>query len=301
MGVPNTPIAKELKNTINIASPKLLIESQCKLIGETVLFEISPSLFFKYAKSPHWIWYDLFGEQSRKIDMPELTKRLIEEGVLHEEEYVQNLSKVTVDTKLPEDEAEKLTLEFMKSGEELIYQGVISYIDNGIKYKGRPDFLKKRSGKSRFGDYYYIPVEIKNSTKCEKPEYKKQLMLYSLILEHIQGHKPECGEFINKKHKIISCDLDKKLLAQTHEVILKILNIMKGNEPSLKISSISKQTPWYDVLLEEAKNRNDIALIYNISAKSLDNLREEGILTLNDMASWMLIYYQRLKVRALKP
>ncbi len=250
-----------------------------------MLLEISPSLFYKYAKSPHWIWYDLFGDKSKKAEMPELTKRLIEDGVLHEEEYVKDLPKVTVDTKLSEDEAEKLTLKYMKTGEELIYQGVISYSDNGVKYKGRPDFLKKCDGSSNFGGYYYIPVEIKNSTKCEKAEYKKQLMLYAMILEHIQGFKPNSGEFINKKHGIITCDLDEKLFVQTHEVIQKILNIMKGDEPSLKISSVSKQTPWYDVLLEEAKNRNDIALIYNISAKSLDNLREEGISTLNDMSA----------------
>ncbi len=32
------------------------------------LLEISPSLFFKYAKSPHWIWYDLHGEQSLNMN-----------------------------------------------------------------------------------------------------------------------------------------------------------------------------------------------------------------------------------------
>lgn len=259
------------------------------------MLEISPSLFFKYAKSPHWIWYDLFGDQSQKSEMPELTKRLIEEGVLHEEEYVKDLPKVTVDTKLSEAEAEKLTSKYMSSGEELIYQGVISYSDNGVKYKGRPDFLKKCKGSSRLGDYYYIPMEIKNSTKCSKAEYKKQLMLYAMILEHIQGVKPSVGEFINKKHEIITCDLDEKLFAQTHGVIQKILSIMKGNEPSLKISSESKQMPWYVVLLEEAKSRNDIALIYKVSANSLDNLREEGILTLNDLCAFDIDSLPKIK------
>src|SRR6478736_3407098 len=112
------------------------------------LLEISPSMFFQYAKSPHWIWYDIHGDQSKKIALPELTLRLIEGGVLHEEDCVRGMQKVTIDKGLAEDEAEKLTLEYMKAGEELIYQGVISCIDGDVKFKGRPDFLKKCSGTS---------------------------------------------------------------------------------------------------------------------------------------------------------
>jgi hypothetical protein len=43
------------------------------------MIEIRPSLFYKHAKSPHWVWYDLFGDQSLRSEMPELTQRLIEE------------------------------------------------------------------------------------------------------------------------------------------------------------------------------------------------------------------------------
>lgn len=110
------------------------------------LLEISPSLFFKYAKSPHWIWYDIHGDQSLKAELSELTKKLIEGGLLHEEECVKGMEKVTIDKTLSEEEAEKRTLEYMKSGAELIYQGVISYVEGDVKFKGRPDFLKKYEG-----------------------------------------------------------------------------------------------------------------------------------------------------------
>jgi hypothetical protein len=39
--------------------------------------EISPSLFYKYDKSPHWIWYDIHGDKSKKSELPELVKQLI--------------------------------------------------------------------------------------------------------------------------------------------------------------------------------------------------------------------------------
>lgn len=249
------------------------------------MVEISPSLFFKHAKSPHWIWYDLFGDPSLQTEMPELTKRLLEDGVLHEEEYVHNLKKVTVDPKISEKEAEQQTLEYMRTGEEMIYQGVISYVDGDVKYKGRPDLLKKCTGISDFGDYYYIPVEIKNSTKCDKAEYKKQLMLYAVILEKVQGTRPAYGEFINKKHEAVTCTLDDKLYEKTLGAIKDILHILRGAEPPLKISSESKQTPWFDALIAEAKEKDDIALLYNVRVDSLMDLRKSGIKTVQDMAA----------------
>lgn len=249
------------------------------------LLEISPSMFFQYAKSPHWIWYDVHGDQSKKIALPELTLRLIEGGVLHEEDCVKDMQKVTVDKILSEDEAEKLTLEYMKSGEELIYQGVISCSDGDVKFKGRPDFLKKYSGISNFGNYYYIPVEIKNSMNFDnKPEYKKQLMLYAIILEKIQGYRPSIGGFINKNKQEIPCELTEKILQSTNEAISNILSILRGEEPPLKITKDALGTPWAEVLLDYAEQKSDISLLYNIRADTLQSLNQEGIKTLSNMA-----------------
>jgi uncharacterized protein len=247
--------------------------------------EISPSLFFQYAKSPHWIWYDIHGDKSMKAELPELTKRLIEGGVLHEEEYVKGLNKISIDKALSEEEAERQTLEFMRAGEELIYQGVISYIEGDVKFKGRPDLLKKCKGSSSFGDYYYMPVEIKNSTKCDKAEYKKQLMLYSIILNMIQGYMPMTAGFINKNKVEVPCELTEKIQKSTNNTIGEILKILRGAEPSLKISSVCKESPWFDVLFKDAKTRSDIALIYNVRADSLEDLRALGVKTISDMAA----------------
>lgn len=198
---------------------------------------------------------------------------------------VKGMEKVTIDKTLSEEEAEKLTLEYMKLGAELIYQGVISYVEGDVKLKGRPDFLKRHEGKSIFGNYYYASIEIKNSTKCDKPEYKKQLMLYAIILNKIQGYMPTTGNFINKNKDQVPCELTDKILNSTNETIAEILSILRGNEPSLKISSECKQTPWFEPLINKAKNQSDIALIYNVRSDSLDAVREEGIKTLNNMLS----------------
>lgn len=149
----------------------------------------TPSLFYKFSTCPHWIWHDLFGNPSNKIEVPALAQKLIEQGVLHEEEYIKGLSFVSVTSKSPDD-AFVATRALMQSGADLIYQGEIQYEAGGVLYHGRPDLLEKRHGHSEFGDYYYAPVDIKSLSKLDK-KHKLQLTLYANILEHVHGVVPE--------------------------------------------------------------------------------------------------------------
>ncbi len=245
---------------------------------------ITPSQFFKYAVSPHWIWYDLNGDPSKKGEVPEFTQKLIEEGVLHEENYVKDLKFDAIPENLSEKNKLKETLQLMKSGADLIYQGMIETDAGTAIYRGQPDLLEKRPGKSNFGDYFYTPIEIKNSTKCEKAEYRFQLTFYAFILEKLQGLFPAEGGFINKKQVRLVYPFKEKDKVATLERADTILQIINGKEPPLKITSISKSSPWFDELLKTAKEKNDISLIYKLDSRAIENLKEIDIKTVADMA-----------------
>jgi len=60
---------------------------------------------------------------------------------------------------------------------------------------------------------------------------------------------------------------------------------MKGDEPPLKISSPCKDTPWFDALMSLAVERQDIALLYNVTESGLEHLREYGITTIQQAAN----------------
>lgn len=243
---------------------------------------ITPSLFYQYLTSPHWIWYDLHGDPTKKAELSELTKKLIEDGLIHEEECIKDLKLCCIESHLNEEEATAQTLLLMQQGAELIYQGVISCKQENITYKGRPDLLKKAPGKSSLGDYYYFPIEIKSANKCKNIEYQMQLMFYAMILEKIQNHMPDYACFINKNKSEIICELTSNLAAKTQETIQAISEILYGKEPSLKISSTTKDSPWFNYLLEEARSKQDISLIYKLRFESLEELRKLGIKTLSD-------------------
>jgi uncharacterized protein YprB with RNaseH-like and TPR domain len=115
----------------------------------------------------------------------------------------------------------KITLKNMREGIPLLYSPFIA--SDIEELRGIPDLLVRNDyiekffgvkdvplGSSIFGEYYYIPIEIKysslyfdksiktilniNRTKI----YKTQLCVYSKILCNIQGHFPCCAFIIGK-------------------------------------------------------------------------------------------------------
>lgn len=244
----------------------------------------TPSLFFQYATCPHWIWHERYSDQSLRGETPALMEKLLEQGVLHEDRYVKGLTFVEVKEKRPAAALAR-TLELMREGVELIYQGEIECEIDGVLYRGRPDLLEKRKGESStFGDYYYAPCDIKSSTKI-KTEQWMQLTLYAKVLEVIQGVFPCDASIINRTHERIAFLIEEKHRVKTFNRVDTILAVMRGKKPPLKLSSSCKSNPWYSQCLKEAVESNDIALLYRLDTRAHKVLRENGINTVVDAAA----------------
>jgi len=243
----------------------------------------TPSLFFKYIQCIHWIWHDLYSDEKDKIEESEFSNRIREQGVAHEDEYIKDLVFDEVKEEDPE-KAYKETIKLMKAGSELIYQGAIQYEEDNIIYRGRPDLMEKKKGKSKFGDHYYIPVDIKSSKEIKK-EQKLQLLTYGLILEKVQGNFPDELAIINKEKKRNSLEIKNNDIEKVKKTIEEIISILIGNKPPLKLTSSCKKTsPWFGKCVSEAEEKNDIALIYNLDARAHLKLRELGVKTIHDLA-----------------
>ncbi|MDE1970240.1 MAG: TM0106 family RecB-like putative nuclease [Patescibacteria group bacterium] len=242
----------------------------------------TPQQFFKYATCPHWIWHDQFSDPKDKGELSELTLKLFEQGVLHEEQYIKGLDLVSV-TAIDPDEAFEQTMKLMRSGADLIYQGAIQYDKDDVRYRGRPDLLQKVSGMSNLGDYFYYPIDIKSSKEIKK-EQKLQLILYAVVLEHIQGKFPNVMAIINRDHEKVEYQIDSEDVLEMQKMIDEIHAIIKGKKPPLKLVSKCKNSPWYEKCKEEAEKAEDIALIYRLDSRAYPTLRECGINTIQDAA-----------------
>lgn len=246
-------------------------------------FVFTPSHFFHYATCPQWIWFDVFGDPSKKKDASDFQTRLREQGVLHEEEYIKGMKFTKIEA-VDIQEALTATLEAMTAGDPLIYQGMLEAKIDGTVYRGRPDLLEKREGKSSFGNWCYIPIDIKNSGEI-KEKYLFQLILYSMLLENVQGIFPAEISIINRDKERMLHLVTETDKAKTKQEIDAILSIVHGNRPPLTLtSSCQRDNPWADECLKEVEAKNDIALIYKLDSRAIEGLRANGINTVKDLA-----------------
>ncbi|OGN10477.1 MAG: hypothetical protein A3J46_06440 [Candidatus Yanofskybacteria bacterium RIFCSPHIGHO2_02_FULL_41_11] len=235
--------------------------------------------FYKFFQCPHWIWYDIYGDMTKKKAMPPLLD-LIYKGKALSKNSVSNHKKFEeIKPELFKDieEAFLATLELMRKGKN-IYHGVLMNED----WVGIPDLLEARPGKSNFGDWHYVVYDIQNSLEL-RDENKFQLIFYSLILERLQGVRPEKAYVIDADGNERSFVVDDfvKDFHLTREQIQKILN---GEKPAPFLKSGCKRTPWYTLCLEETKGCNDVSLIFKLSQADQRRLYEIGIRTVEDMA-----------------
>lgn len=155
----------------------------------------SPTDLTLFMRSPFASWTNRFAlefpdKAPEKGSEDGLMGALQKKGFQHEEAQealfkAQGLSvhKIEVDTV---DLKKQETLDAMKNGADVIIQ---AYLENQ-QFFGYADFLVKKPGKSKFGDYHYEVWDAKLSHKA-KPEFIIQLCCYADMLESIQNRRPD--------------------------------------------------------------------------------------------------------------
>ncbi|MEK7589150.1 MAG: TM0106 family RecB-like putative nuclease [Patescibacteria group bacterium] len=244
--------------------------------------------FYKFFQCPHWIWYDIYGDSTRKRQMAPLLETIFK-GKMRDAGSMLREHKKFEEIK-PElfrdlDEAFLATLELMKQGKN-IYHGVLM----SSKWVGMPDLLEARPlhqiqgepEKSEFGDWYYVAYDAQQSLDL-RDEFKFPLVFYSLILEKLQGVRPKEAYVIdannNERSFLVNDFVDQFHL--TREQIEKVLN---GEKPAPFLKGGCKRTPWYSVCLSDAQGCNDVSLIHRLSQSDQRQLYNIGIKTVQDMA-----------------
>ena len=79
----------------------------------------------------------------------------------------------------------------MKSGIDIIVQAYLSSSD----FSGFSDYMIRRSGSSKLGDYHYEIWDAKLARKI-KPHFAIQLCAYSEMIEDIQGYRPHSASIV---------------------------------------------------------------------------------------------------------
>jgi predicted RecB family nuclease len=247
---------------------------------------LTASDFYKYVTCPHWPWLDRFASRKERAMKRALTsgeERRLDDGYRHEQTVMEGMMRGrAVEVLATEGDPGALfqeTLRAMQEGAEVIYQGTIIHDD----WHGRPDLLVKEAGTSKFGNWHYVPVDIKSAHDL-KLSHRLQLVFYGHLLEQVQGRAPERGAIINGDRQWLWLELAGSE-PEFQEVLQALQRVRAGERPPCVLRKACMDTsPWGAVCTHQAEEANDIALLYNVNVKNLVALRSLGIHTVQDAA-----------------
>lgn len=247
---------------------------------------LTASDFYQIIHCPHWPYYERFAteeERSLQRERSSGEKKRQEDGLAHEKDIVAKLFAGVAVVEVPvtrDAEADcAATLELMKQGVPLIYQGTLTFGD----WTGRPDLLERHDGESRFGPWHYVPVDVKSTHHLEKYQ-KLQLVFYATVLEKLQDRFPAEPAIINRDGIRMPFRAD-EFVSEFETFVVELERIRAGEKPDpvLRKSCFDTGT-WGALCQRTAEATNDIALLYNVDVRKLRTLRDMGIRTIDDAA-----------------
>lgn len=243
--------------------------------------KLSVTDLLNYYRCPRLLFLNHYGDKSLQLPPGDFLKRLWKVGRDYEAKVTDFFYYKKPKYRIGDHEQGfKATIEFMKEGVEVIYQGVLK----NDELLGIPDFLMKARGNSVFGDYYYYAVDIKGAS-TSKDRYLFQLASYSYLLGDIQGFTPLYGALL-----LLDLDFQIKyfpaLMKQVIEVIEETRKILSNPDvmPDLFIDSGCQMCQWYNFCLPESKEREHLSLVSGINRKMKESLETIPIKSYSELA-----------------
>ena len=146
-----------------------------------------------------------------------------------------------------------------------------------IMFTATPSLLVKQPGKSCFGDWEYIPVNIKLGRKA-KPEYKLIATFHAYILGIMQSQPPERSLLILKENNEHQVNLDHGLSKMQQTVAECLTMLADQHEPEVFISrQRCSLCSWYGYCHQVAKSTQHLSLVPGVTPKRYQYLQELGV------------------------
>jgi predicted RecB family nuclease len=156
---------------------------------------------------------------------------------------------------------------------------------NVLQLLGQPTLLLKQPGTSRWGDWQYIPVNVKLG-KRPKPEYKLISALHAYLLAAMQATLPVQTQLILRDRCVYEVNLNIwlprlwEVLAECSEVLLS------QTEPEVFISrQRCSLCQWYSHCHAIAQSQEHLSLVPGITPNRYEQLQTLGIQTLETLAT----------------
>ncbi|MFO8040784.1 MAG: TM0106 family RecB-like putative nuclease [Sodalinema sp.] len=248
---------------------------------------VSDDLLLYYQRCDRRAFLDVFGDSGDRDPLDDFLLKLRQDSRCHRQEVLAQY-----DYHRPHwsgDDwygATQATLELMEQGVESIYRGVLSapWLP-GVHLLSKPDLLVRHPGSSQFGDWIYVPHDIRFG-KRPKLDYQIVGAFHGLVLSLLQGVWPDTTELVLRGRKPHAVDFPKRV-PEMQQLLYDCIVTLRGSQtPELFLSRQKcNLCHWYSACHQVAESERHLSLIPGVTPSRYDQLQGMGITSLSSLAN----------------
>ncbi|NET03608.1 MAG: TM0106 family RecB-like putative nuclease [Symploca sp. SIO2B6] len=180
----------------------------------------------------------------------------------------------------------KATRELMQQGTERIAGAVLlTQLSEEVTLLSTPDLLEQQPGQSNFGDWIYVPTNIKLGRR-PKQEYKILSAFCAQILTAIQGAWPTTAWLILRRPNPYAVNLETSVPLMQELVLECIDTLLQRQEPEVFISRQKCSfCHWYSSCYAIAQQEQHISLLPGVTPRRYQDLQALGVTTVESLAA----------------
>jgi uncharacterized protein len=246
---------------------------------------LTADLLLNYQRCSRRAFLDTYGDLNQKDPPNDYLLKLIQDSAANRRQILANQDYQQ--PRYPSGDwvkgAEE-TLKLMRQGIEQIYQGVLITEEQGIQLVSVPDLLVKHPGRSIFGDWVYIPTEIKLS-KRPKQEYQLIVAYHVKVLAAVQDAWCEQAWLLLKEKGLYEVDLWEAIPRMQEMLDGCIATLLQDQEPEVFISrSRCSLCHWFSHCYAIAKADQHLSLLPGVTQTRYAQLQALEVTTLESLA-----------------
>jgi len=174
----------------------------------------------------------------------------------------------------------------MAAGVEAIHRGVLLAPsgDPSVELVSQPDLLVKREGWSCWGNWHYVPIDIKLGKK-PKLDYQIITTYHAYLLSAVQGVWPTHSYLALRDGKLYGVEVERLTLSLQTLIRRCGEELRAPTPPELFIShSRCDLCPWLSHCYTEARAINHLSLLPGVTPARYELLKQHQRVSLTDLA-----------------
>jgi len=247
---------------------------------------VTDELLFDYQRCSRRAFLDVYGDADRRDPPSDYLKKLRQDSLAHQLDVLGEGQVHRPHYPHQDWQAGAIaTLELMQQGVDRITKGVVVIQhEPGIWLVSCPDLLVKQSGVSAFGDWYYVPVDVRLG-KRPKLDYQITAAFHAYVLAQVQNAW-SAESWLMLRQRGAYAVYVAEMVPRMRDILNECVDMLRlQQEPEVFIAhNRCDLCHWFSHCYELAQQDDHLSLLPGVTPNRYHYLRNLNLLSLDALA-----------------